>query len=96
MTHCCRNDLDTKFGRRKARKQLRGYRSGGPAKETKLLIDGLLDAGVAGASLLDVGGGIGAVSDALLAAGAAHAVHVDASSSYIAAADELARERGYR
>jgi magnesium-protoporphyrin O-methyltransferase len=94
VTDCCRNDLDAKFGRRQARKQLKGYRAKGAAKETRLLIEGLLDAGVTGASLLDVGGGIGSLSDALLGAGAAHAVHVDASHGYVEAAEELAREHG--
>ena len=96
MSSCCRNDLDVKFDRRRARKQLKRYRANGPAKETRLLADGLIEAGVTGATLLDVGGGIGALADALLHAGARSAVNVDASRDYLAAADELASERGYR
>lgn len=96
MSACCRNDLDRKFDRRRARKQLRGYRAHGAARETRLLVDGLVEAGVTDASLLDIGSGIGALSDALLSVGARSAVNVDASPDYLAAADELAHERGYR
>jgi magnesium-protoporphyrin O-methyltransferase len=42
-------------------------------------------------TLLDVGGGIGAIHHQLLAAGFAHATHVDASTAYLAAAESEAR-----
>ena len=45
-------------------------------------------------TLLDVGGGVGAIQHELLAAGAAHVTSVDASASYLEAAREEASRRG--
>jgi magnesium-protoporphyrin O-methyltransferase len=47
------------------------------------------------ASLLDIGGGIGAIHHELLDDGAVQAVHVDASSAYLEAAREEAGRRGH-
>lgn len=66
----------------------------GPRAETQELIDVLLSEGVAGASLLDIGAGVGAVHVTLLEAGAASAVDVDASPDYLEAAKAEAERRG--
>jgi magnesium-protoporphyrin O-methyltransferase len=95
LRDCCANVLDAKFDARNAEQQARAYRRSGPARETQLLIDALCDAGVAGASVLDIGGGIGAVQLGLLAAGANRVVSVEASSGSINFARSLAREHGY-
>lgn len=50
--------------------------------------------GVEGATLLDIGAGVGAVHVNLLEAGAAHAVDVDASRDYLASAQAEAERRG--
>jgi hypothetical protein len=92
---CCANVLDAKFDARTAEQQLRAYRRTGPAQETQLLIDGLREAGVDGASALDIGGGIGAVQLGLLDAGVRNVVSVEASRGCIDAAHALARERGH-
>jgi magnesium-protoporphyrin O-methyltransferase len=55
----------------------------------------LVAAGVEGATLLDIGGGIGAVQHELLDAGVTHATSVDASAAYLAAAREEGRRRGH-
>jgi 2-polyprenyl-3-methyl-5-hydroxy-6-metoxy-1,4-benzoquinol methylase len=73
---------------------LRKYRDKGPIPSTKALIDALVAEGVEGATVLDIGGGIGAVQHELLAAGAAQVTSVDASASYLEAAREEARRRG--
>jgi 2-polyprenyl-3-methyl-5-hydroxy-6-metoxy-1,4-benzoquinol methylase len=73
---------------------LRKYREKGPIPSTKALIDALIAEGVEGATVLDIGGGIGAVQHELLAAGAAHVTSVDASVSYLEAAREEASRRG--
>lgn len=49
---------------------------------------------IAGAALLDIGAGVGAVHISLLEAGAATAVDVDASREYIAVARAEAERRG--
>lgn len=56
MSDCCVTSLDAKFDARHAEQQARAYRRSGPARETQLLIDGLRDAGVDGARVLDIGG----------------------------------------
>lgn len=60
-----------------------------------MLIDALTQAGVRDRSLLDIGGGIGAMQHALLQAGAARAVGVDASQAYLQAAREEATRQGH-
>lgn len=96
MSDCCRATLDDQFGARMAQRQLKQLRRHGPSKETGLLIDALLAALPADATVLDIGAGVGAVHGALLEAGAQGATSVDASSAYATAAQERARERGYR
>jgi hypothetical protein len=93
---CCSCEgYQSQFGEKHAAKDLRRYRSKGPDKTTRLLLDQLTAAGVHGASLLDIGGGVGVVHHELLEAGASSVVHVDATAANIkAAADEAAR-RGH-
>lgn len=83
------------FGRRTAAYDLRRFRKRGPTPTTRLLIEQLRSAGVADASILDIGGGIGAIYHELLASGARAAVHVDISLDYIGAAREEAERRGH-
>ena len=94
MSDCCRVTLDDRFGSRVARRQLKQLLRSGPRRETQLLIDALTVALPPDATVLEIGSGLGAVHGALLEAGATHATSVDASTSYVAAALELARERG--
>jgi magnesium-protoporphyrin O-methyltransferase len=93
---CCLPNYDLTFDAEEARRELIRYRSAGPESSTQRLIDALVAHGVAGARLLDIGGGVGAVQHALLAAGADRALDVDASSAYLAAAEGEARDRGLR
>ena len=61
---------------------------------TAELIEIVRREGVEGASLLDIGAGVGAVHLTLLASGAATAVDVDASREYLATARAEAERRG--
>ena len=83
------------FDAKQARHDLKSYRRNGAEATTKALINLLRERGVRDATLLDVGGGVGAIHHELLDAGAASAVHADASSSYIGAAREEAERRGH-
>lgn len=74
--------------------ELERLRKRGPRVETEQLLEAILARGVEGASLLDVGAGVGAVHLALLEAGATRAVDVDASREYLAAARAEAERRG--
>jgi magnesium-protoporphyrin O-methyltransferase len=86
--------IEKQFDPREARRKLAEYHRHGPTGTTKRLIDALRAAGVEGARLLDIGGGVGAVTLALLEAGAAEATHVDASRAYIDVAREEAARHG--
>ena len=62
------------------------YRQNGPPPWTRTLIEAIKAEGVEGATLLDIGGGIGVIQHELLDSGAARATSVEASSAYLAAA----------
>jgi len=76
--------------RKWAEQDLRQYRSGKPLRTTPMLTTAMLERGVRGLTLLDIGGGIGIIQLELLAAGAARATSVEASSAYLAVAKEQA------
>lgn len=82
------------FNQRQAERQLKGYRKRGPAKTTRMLISALEAEGVGGLTLLDIGGGIGAIQLGLLKAGVTSATDVDASTGYIATARTAAEGEG--
>ncbi|RMH78740.1 MAG: class I SAM-dependent methyltransferase [Calditrichaeota bacterium] len=86
--------LERLFNRRFARLELWMYHRKGPAKTTRLLIEAVKSLPVEGATLLDIGGGIGAIQHHLLKAGMNRAIHVDASTAYIQSAREEARRQG--
>lgn len=90
---CCKG-IEELFSPEFVAGQLKRYRKQGPIKSTRLLINGLKSLGVKGQGLLDIGGGLGAIQHELLAAGAAQAVQVDASSAYLNASEQEARRRG--
>ena len=93
---CCQcQALDALFNRREAESELRRYRRRGVRGATRQLVGAVREQGVQGATLLDIGGGIGAIQLELLAAGAASATDVDASRAYVAVASEEAHRRGY-
>ena len=95
MTCCSHECFESTFNERHATKQLKHYRRRGPEATTRLLLDALRAAGIDGASLLDVGAGIGIVHHELLEQGARSAVHVDAARPQLRAAREEAARRGH-
>jgi SAM-dependent methyltransferase len=95
MSGCCTsNGCAEMFGERFVRKAVRQYRRRGLDARSRWLVEQLRAFGLDGASVLEVGGGIGAVSVELLRAGAAKAIVVELSPAYERAAAELARDRG--
>jgi 2-polyprenyl-3-methyl-5-hydroxy-6-metoxy-1,4-benzoquinol methylase len=80
------------FSRKSAARDLRRYRERG-LNGTSLELVGLAG-DVQGVSVLDVGGGIGAIELELLEAGAARATNIELSGGYEDAAGELITERG--
>ena len=83
------------YNEKRAASDLRKYRKNGPIPSTRALIDALKAEGVEGATILDIGGGIGAIQHELIDAGASHATSVDASAPYIDAAREESERRGH-
>ena len=71
MSCCGSESYQQQFGDKHAAKDVRRYHAQGPDRTTRLLVDALKKEGVGGASLLDIGAGIGVVHHELIAAGAA-------------------------
>ena len=95
---CCSpgdSPFDRQFDARHAADHLRTYRQKGPAGTTRALIEALSAGGVSGQTILDIGGGVGAVHHELLRSGATAAVDVDASRAYISVAREEAERQGH-
>jgi len=90
---CCETDYDALFDGRAARRELAAYRRSGAGGTTLRLVEAICDAGVDGARVLDIGGGIGVIDHELLRAGAGHALLVEVSPAFIQAARQEARER---
>lgn len=93
---CCSVDYDVHFDAEDARHDLLVYRRDGAEGSTRRLIDVLLTEGIEGASLLDIGGGVGIVQLELLKAGIATSMDVDASGPYLQVAEAEAAERGFK
>jgi 2-polyprenyl-3-methyl-5-hydroxy-6-metoxy-1,4-benzoquinol methylase len=102
--NCCNNPRSTQrqcqgieqiFNDSVAVEELKNYQKNGPSKTTRLLLNAIQQQGVEDASLLDIGGGIGAIQLELLQAGAARVTNVDASPAYSKIAQQEASRRGW-
>jgi 2-polyprenyl-3-methyl-5-hydroxy-6-metoxy-1,4-benzoquinol methylase len=82
------------FSEKYVMKDLADYRKKGSAKTTCMLVDAIRKAGASGLTLLDIGGGVGAVQHELLASGVAQVTSVEASPAYLAASQAEAFRRG--
>jgi methyltransferase family protein len=87
--------IERQFDRGKADKELRRFHRRGPLANTRRLIEELRTRAREGDSLLDIGGGVGAIHHVLLDADVRTAVHLDASSGYIDVARGEAARRGH-
>jgi SAM-dependent methyltransferase len=95
MPSCCdcRNAADLQFTSDKAAKELRAYQKRHVGPTTRLLRDGVVELGLSEGSLLDIGGGVGALTFELLERGMEAAVVADASIAFVRAAREEAIRR---
>ena len=82
------------FSPEQARREARRYRSKGLEPASRWVVDVVRERGIEGRSVLEPGGGIGAVEIELLKAGAARSTVVELSPGYEEVAAELAREAG--
>src|ERR671926_1294327 len=93
MARCCTPAGYRKvFGERTARRDARKYRRRGLDRAGRHVVGFLTGRGVEGDSVLEVGGGVGAIQLELLKAGAERAVDVELSPEYEPVAAELLRE----
>ena len=83
------------FNEKYAQRELKRYQRKGPMKTTRLLIEAIRAEGVNDCSLLDIGGGIGAIQLELFEAGVKSATDVDAASAYLKTARDEAERRGF-
>ena len=94
MTNCQCVGIEQEFDAAFAKKELKRFRRAGPRKTTRMLLDALPNGPVDAATLLDVGGGIGAIQFELLKRGVKRAISVDASSGFQQAARREAQNQG--
>ncbi|HET9222111.1 MAG TPA: class I SAM-dependent methyltransferase [Roseiflexaceae bacterium] len=95
---CCSifRTINSIFDERTARAEVKRYWRKGLDRHARRFVAALLGQGVAGASLLEVGAGIGGLHAQLLKQGAARATDVDISAAYLAAAQSVAERLGIR
>lgn len=78
--NCCQCEgIEAFFDDKTAARELKRYRKKGADKTTRILIEALQTEDVSGKTLLDIGGGIGAIQHELMSSGAATVTNVDAS-----------------
>jgi hypothetical protein len=95
MAGCCDpRGCDRFFGRRFARRVARRYRKRGLDKTQRRMVAFLESAGLEGASVLEVGGGVGELHVELLKRGAGTAVNLELSPAYDEEAARLLADEG--
>jgi hypothetical protein len=91
--HCV--DAEDLFGEKAAKRDLRRYRRRGPLASAEHLVRMLRAEGVEGRTLLDIGGGVGALQHELIGSGVVRTLQVDASAAYLRASAQEAARRGH-
>jgi hypothetical protein len=82
------------FSERNARAEAKRYRRKGLDPTSRRIVEFLKRQGVEGRTVLEVGGGIGAIQIELLRAGASRATSIELTATYEDAASGLLREAG--
>jgi magnesium-protoporphyrin O-methyltransferase len=82
VSSCCAPRYRRVFGKRQARKDSRRYRRKGLDQTAQRIVDGITEHGVSNMTVLEVGGGVGAIDIELLKAGARTATVVELSEEY--------------
>jgi hypothetical protein len=85
MSSCQCDRIESKFDDTYAAEKLALYRTDGPDPSTLALLEAIKAEDIGGMTLLDIGGGVGAVQHALLASGVTSVQEVEASEAYLAA-----------
>ncbi len=94
--NCCQcQGIEELFSQEYVNKEILHYRAKGPDKTTRMLTAAIKVEGVDGLTLLDIGGGLGAVQHELIEAGVDTVTSVEASTAYLNAAKAEAQRRGF-
>jgi magnesium-protoporphyrin O-methyltransferase len=93
-SNCC--GAEKVFDAKTAKKELRKYVKSGPGKATKRLLSLIGTSQLKDKSLLDIGGGIGAIQWHFLTHGGGHTSDVDYSPAYLETAKSFAIEKGWQ
>ncbi|MFL5488281.1 MAG: class I SAM-dependent methyltransferase [Gemmatimonadaceae bacterium] len=96
MSSCQCAGCDSQFGTKHAARDLKRYRENGPDPTTRLLLEAIKTQAFQGATLLDIGAGVGVIHHELLSAGVRSAVHVDATDANLQLAEQEASRQGHR
>ena len=92
---CCEPDgYDAAFSDRFARRIARRYRRRGLSKSERAIVAFVTERGIDGASVLEIGGGLGELHVELLRHGAAKATNLEISTSYEKQAADLLERSG--
>src|SRR4051812_2907874 len=95
MPNCCDpRGCDAFFGERFARRVAKRYRARGLDRTARHIVDFLAERGIEGATVLEVGGGVGEIQIELLKRGAGRAVNLELSGAYEREARALLDEAG--
>jgi len=94
LSDCCAPAYGEVFGARAARRAARRYSRKGLDAVGRWIVEELRARGLDGATVLELGGGVGALQLELLRSGAARTVNVELSPEWEQAALDLAREHG--
>jgi len=95
VSDCCTpKGYRTIFSEKSANAEAKRYRRRGLDGTSRRIFDLVMKQGVEGKTLLEVGGGVGAIEIELLKSGMAQAVNVELTPTYEAAARDLLGEAG--
>jgi 2-polyprenyl-3-methyl-5-hydroxy-6-metoxy-1,4-benzoquinol methylase len=95
MSGCCDpDDYQSVFSGRFARRQSKRYRRRGLTPAARGIVDFATSRGIAGATVLEIGGGVGQIQVELLRRGASHVTNLEISQNYEAEAARLLVEAG--
>jgi len=96
VTDCCSpKGYRWVFSERSARGEAKRYRRKGLDSTSRRIVDFIKRQAVENRTVLEVGGGIGAIQIELLKAGAAHATSIELTPTYEEVAAGLVREAGF-
>jgi 2-polyprenyl-3-methyl-5-hydroxy-6-metoxy-1,4-benzoquinol methylase len=95
VAECCDpEEYDRVFGGRFAKRVAQRYRKHGLSRAARRAVGYLVDQGINGATVLEIGGGVGELQVELLRRGASHVTNLEISAGYEDQAQKLLEQAG--